>query len=163
MWSRQEFLELVQRDPLTFGPALSEHAEELNAVLADDAQVVGFLVNLVHDDVTGERSEWLVHILTEATLVWIGVDRSGGADTKRYSSGAFSCVSSRAVGLDRSPNDSEALHWVRNRKVRCDFSVGGGYYLFEGPAWYAQWGGNVTDLAVQGATALFNGLPGLVS
>lgn len=158
MWSRDDFLQLVREDSLTFGAALGEQADALAEVLADDARVDGFLVNLQRDESTGEPSVWTVHVLTDATLLWFAADREGRTSAHRYAPDAFAGVSMRSLGIDRAPTDGVTLHAIRNLEARADLRVGGGYVLFSGSEWYDQWGGNVTDLAVTGAAAFFRRL-----
>ncbi|MBN1462017.1 MAG: hypothetical protein JXA57_21000 [Armatimonadetes bacterium] len=161
MWTRQEFLDLASRDVLTFGVAVGEQVDALATAMADDERILGFLVNLVFDETTGERTEWLVHLLTEKTLMYFAADHAGATDSKRFSPGAFASVSTRSLGLERDPADGEALHSIRGTEVCADFSVGGGYLLFSGSQWYDQWGGNVTDVAIEGAAAFLANLPRL--
>lgn len=161
MWSREDFLQLVREDSVTFGVALGEQVDALAELLAEDAAVHGFLVNLQFDESTGERSVWTVHVLRDATLLWFAVDREGNTSGHRYAPDAFAGIEFRNLGIDRAPTDSAHLHAIRNLEARADLRVGGGCVLFSGSEWYDQWGGNVTDLAEKGAAAFFESMPRL--
>lgn len=163
MWDRGTFIQLVQQNPLTFGVALTEQTEGLQRLLGTDSCVRGFLVSLQLDESTGERIAWTIHVLTDTTLVRFAVSRDGETAGHRYAPDAFTDVDVHTLARNPSPTDATALHEIRIRECRADFRVGGGYALFSGAEWYDQWQGNVTDLAVEGATAFFAGLPRLAT
>jgi hypothetical protein len=163
MWTADEFLSLLKADALTFGVALGEHWSEVAALLADDESVRGFIVYLGFDATSHERIEWTLHALTESTLVIFNVrPRNGVTGSHRYAPNAFAQVSSRSLGAQRDPFDSDELHHLRDTEMRVTLLQDGSHTFYDGSEWFAMWQGSVTDLAVRGASQFFANLPHLV-